>query len=83
MQDRMTNVLSINRQSMITPVRYSINHEIGIMNSEFRDGLTVVQTRKKKNKPMVNPQLFNYIDNSRYYNNLGDNRSSRIAAIKN
>jgi len=82
MQDTMTNVLSINRHSMLTPARYSINNEIKIMNSEFRDGLTVMQTRKKKNLPMVNPQLFNYIDNSRYYNNLGDNRSSRIAAIK-
>ncbi len=49
MQDTMTNFLSINRHSILTPARYSTNHEIGIMNSEFRDGLTVMQTRKKKN----------------------------------
>jgi hypothetical protein len=55
MQDTMTNLLSINRHSILTPARYSNNHEIGFMNSELRDGHTVMQTRKKKNQPMMNP----------------------------
>jgi len=33
----------------MTPARYSINQEIRIINSEFRDGLTVMKTNKKKN----------------------------------
>ena len=32
----------------MTPARYSINKEIRIINSEFRDGLTVMKTNKKK-----------------------------------
>lgn len=33
----------------MTPTRRLNNQEIAIVNSEFRDGLTVMQTRKKKN----------------------------------
>jgi len=49
MQDAKTNYLSINRQSIMTPTRRSNYQETGFVNSEFRDGLTVMQTRKKKN----------------------------------